>query len=219
MLTRSPFVLPESVKGFNAYFKFTAETSVVLQALGYRFSRQSLVLPKSTQAVGDWAEPLRARLLDALNRVAMNAEVTRREFLVAPVLLEVSRATGAELHSEFAVDVGPRLHGSLDYLLQKENALLVIEAKQADMSRGFTQLAAELIALDQFADADLPVLYGAVSVGNIWQFGTLERESKQVSQDITVYTIPTDFDTLLATLTGILLNARTEQAEQSEPGQ
>ncbi len=74
-------------------------------------------MPTSEEPVGDWAEPLRSRIVTALNRIAMNAEVTRREFLLAPMLFDVSLATGAELHSEFAVDVGPRLHGSLDYYL------------------------------------------------------------------------------------------------------
>ena len=136
MTTRPPFVLPESVRGFNDYFKLSADTSVVLQALGYGFARQNLTLPKSPQTVGDWAISLRGRLVTAIDRVSMNSEITRREFLLAPLLLEVSVATGAELHSEFAVDVGPQLHGNLDYYLQKQNALLVIEAKHADMAAG-----------------------------------------------------------------------------------
>jgi hypothetical protein len=113
------------------------------------------------------------------------------------------------------VDVGPRLHGSLDYLLEKQNALLVIEAKQADLSRGFTQLGAELVALDQFADARLPALYGAVTVGDIWRFGKLERSAKRVIQDINLFSLPNDFDSLLATLTGILLNAPIKSSETS----
>lgn len=149
-MARSPLLLPEAMSGFDEFFKLTAEPRDVLAALGYGFERDSLVLPTAPQAVADWAIPLQARLESALRLVSMTAEVTRREFLMAPLLLEVAIATGAELHSEYAVAVSARLHGSLDYLLERDNALLIIEAKNADMARGFTQLAAELIALDHY---------------------------------------------------------------------
>ncbi|MDB9535014.1 hypothetical protein PN451_03980 [Dolichospermum planctonicum CS-1226] len=38
------------------------------------------------------------------------------------------------------------LKGNLDYLLRSRESLLVIEAKNNDLARGFTQLAVELIA-------------------------------------------------------------------------
>ena len=41
-----------------------------------------------------------------------------------------------------------QLKGSLDYYLYSVGKLLVIEAKNADLAKGFTQLAVELIALD-----------------------------------------------------------------------
>jgi hypothetical protein len=41
------------------------------------------------------------------------------------------------------------LRGNLDYYLQGAHNIVVIEAKQADLTKGFTQLAVELIALDQ----------------------------------------------------------------------
>ena len=136
----------------------------------------------------------------------MVAEATRREFLLAPILFDVSVAVDAELHSEYAVNVSPQLRGRLDFYLEKQSGLLVVEAKNADMARGFTQLAAELVALDMFADAQTPVLYGAVSVGDVWRFGTLNRATKQVTQDIHQFTLPDDIGDLLAVLTGILLD-------------
>lgn len=46
--------------------------------------------------------------------------------------------------------VNEQLKSTLDYYLQSQDQeLLVIEAKNADMQRGFTQLAVELIAVDQ----------------------------------------------------------------------
>lgn len=51
------------------------------------------------------------------------------------------------------------LKGTLDYYFQASN-LLVIEAKRDNLDNGFTQLAAELIALDQWTDQDVALLYG-----------------------------------------------------------
>lgn len=48
----------------------------------------------------------------------------------------------------------------------------MVEAKQADMTRGFTQLAVELIALDRWVESNDLILYGAVTTGDIWQFGS-----------------------------------------------
>ena len=201
------FVLPARVKGFHNYFEFTAETGVILAQLGYGFGRAMLTLPQSNvNGAAQWAEPLQKRILLTLQRVAMVAEATRREFLLAPILFDVSVAVDAELHSEYAVNVSPQLRGQLDFYLEKQSALLVVEAKNADMARGFTQLAAELIALDNFAAPEIPTLYGVVSVGDVWRFGVLDRARKHITQDIRQFTLPDDLPELLSTLTGILAN-------------
>ena len=192
------------MSGFHDYFKFSADTEVVLASLGWAFASAELTLPRDAGIVDARFDDLRARLLHALRTIPMESEIARREYLAAPILLELSRHLEIKLRSEYAVNVSPRLHGVYDYFLQKGNVLLVIEAKNADMVRGFTQLAAELIALDAFADADLPLLYGAVTVGDSWRFGVLDRAEKRITQDISQFRIPADLDDLLAVLTGIL---------------
>ena len=136
---RSPFVLPESVR-FSQYAEFNVGTETVLAELGYRFARDSIALP--TVAVSDIPSDrrasLRGQIETAIRVVGFNSEMARREFLMAPIVLEAARCAGADLASEHPFDVSPRLHGSLDYLLRKENALVVIEAKNADLSRGVT---------------------------------------------------------------------------------
>lgn len=72
------------------------------------------------------------------------------------------------------------------------------------MQRGFTQLAVELIAVDQWSPLSSSKIYGTVSVGNIWQFGVLHRETKQIVQDINLYRVPTDVEDLLRILIAIL---------------
>ncbi len=94
------------------------------------------------------------------------------------------------------------LQGSLDYLLQRHGELLVIEAKNADLARGFTQLAVELIAL---AEAESqPLLYGAVTTGDTWRFGHLDQLSHQITQDIALYRVPDDLEQLTQILMGLI---------------
>ena len=58
-------------------------------------------------------------------------------------------------------------------------SLLDIEAKRDDVESGFTQLLAELVAIDQWEKAPQPtLLVGAVSTGNLWQFGILNRTTR-----------------------------------------
>ncbi len=79
-----------------------------------------------------------------------------------------------------------------------------MEAKQADLSRGFTQLAVELIALDQWTNSDAPVLYGAVTTGEDWRFGTFHRQTRHIVQDIKLYRVPEGLEELLRVLVGIV---------------
>lgn len=203
-MLRSPFRLPEVVTGFNEYFKFSADTETILAALGYQFALGRVELPRQSVPADTRIIDLRERLTIAQETISMSSEIARREFLIAPILFEIARRLPAKLHSEYAVEVSPRLHGSFDYFLEMHNAFLVVEAKNADMTKGFTQLSAEMIALDTFADEDIPTLYGAVTVGDVWRFGTLERSAKRVTQDVNLFRVPADLDDLLAILTGIL---------------
>jgi hypothetical protein len=80
----------------------------------------------------------------------------------------------------------------------------VIEAKNEDLERGFVQLAIELIALDRWIESDQPILQGAISTGNIWQFGQFDRVSRQITQDLNLYRVPADLADLIQILVGIL---------------
>jgi hypothetical protein len=93
---------------------------------------------------------------------------------------------------------------ALDYYLYADHKLLVVEAKNADLARGFTQLAVELIALNEWSDSDTPILQGAVSTGDVWQFGLLNRQDKQITQDLNLYRVPADLEELLRILVASL---------------
>ena len=92
--------------------------------------------------------------------------------------------------------------------------MLVVEAKQSDLGRGFTQLAVELIALDQWTQSQTPLLYGAVTTGEDWRFGIYHRQEKRISQDLKLYRVPEELEELLRVLVGIIV-APTSLTEEN----
>lgn len=134
----------------------------------------------------------------------LTSEAARREVLISPLVLALIDCTQAQLRIEYSVNVSQQLKGSLDYYLHAQQNLLIIEAKNADLSRGFTQLAVELIALQQWTQGEPEILYGAVSTGDVWQFGLLHQDGKKIQQDLNLYRVPADLEELFQILVGIL---------------
>ncbi|MGD1808797.1 hypothetical protein ACP6PL_25625 [Dapis sp. BLCC M126] len=141
---------------------------------------------------------------EILTCVSLTSEMARREFLIAPVLMELMHYTKVKIKVSYSLKVSEQLKGELDYFLQTKTQFLVIEPKNADLQINFTQLAVELIALEQAEFASYSMLYGAVSMGNIWQFAVLDTQKKPILQDINLYLFPTDFLDLLQIIVGIL---------------
>jgi hypothetical protein len=48
------------------------------------------------------------------------------------------------------------------------------------------------------------MLQGAVSTGDIWQFGILHRQKRQIQQGLTLYRVPDDLETLMRILIKVL---------------
>ena len=147
---------------------------------------------------------LKERLEEAIQRVSLTSEAARREVLIAPILLEIAHITQATINIEYPIEINQFLRGDLDYYLQTQHQILVVEAKQADLTRGFTQLAVELIAVNEWISTDEPILYGAVTTGDIWQFGSFQRDTRIITQDLMLYRVPTDLEILMKILVGIL---------------
>ncbi len=187
---------------FSKYFELTVDPEELLAEFGFELKKSPLTLERFAQRL-DWGA-LSGQIQADLRYVDLTSETARREVLVAPILLFVCRLIHSKLKIEYALNVNEHLKGNLDYYMQAQGNLLVIEAKQADLTRGFTQLATELIALDQWTDSDAPIIYGAVTTGDIWKFGILERGPKRIVQDLNLYRVPTDLEDLLRILLGIL---------------
>jgi hypothetical protein len=141
------------------------------------------------------------------------SEKAKSELLVSPVLLEVRKLTGnaVELFSgeEFSVDREQGLNGFCDFLLSRSTVpyiieapvLMLVEAKKGELDIGLGQCVAEMVAAQLFnenAGKAIPVIYGSVTSGKLWQF--LKLEGKQVTIDVNEYPVK-PVDRILGILT------------------
>jgi hypothetical protein len=203
-MPRTAIIQPDQSYTFTDYFKLNFAPQDILAYFNVSLQRRTLNLPGYLGSL-DRLTDLKNRIQESLPRLSLTSEMARREFLIAPVLTDVLHYTQATLNVEYPVAVSNQLKGSLDYLLQNDETFLVIEAKNEDLERGFVQLAIELIALDQWIESDdQTVLQGAISTGNIWQFGQFDRQTREVTQDLNLYRVPADLEDLLRILVKIL---------------
>jgi hypothetical protein len=187
---------------FHSYFELPNDTDEILAEFGYSFRRARLSLPRTTQPIPRVSE-LRQQLEETIPVVTLSSEAAKREILIAPVLSRVAVICQALLRIEYPLKVSDQLQGTLDYLIQTQQSLIVVEAKRDDLTRGFTQLGVEMIALAQMNET-LVSVYGAVTIGDVWVFGKLEQSIRMITRDISSYTLPDDLEVLLQILLGIL---------------
>ncbi len=204
-----PFLDPNQSYTFSRYFELGFEASELAQEFGYSLTRKNLILPQYPSEL-DRLQELRDRIEEVLPFVPLTNESARREILISRVVTELIHYTQAELRIEYGLKVSNWLQGNLDYLLRLNsmNQLLVIEAKYEDLTRGFTQLVAELTALDQWEGTTTviqqPIFIGVVSTGTIWQFATLDRNAKHFEQGINSYRVPEDVEQVMRILVAAL---------------
>jgi hypothetical protein len=198
-MPRAAIIQPDQSYTFADYFRLNFAPQDILAYFNVSLQRRSLNLPRSSGSLDRLAD-LKTRIEQSLPRLSLTSEMARREFLIAPVLTDVLHYTQATLNVEYPIVVSAQLKGSLDYLLQNDRTFLVVEAKNEDLEKGFVQLAIELIALDQWIESEQPILQGAISTGNIWQFGQFDRHSRQVTQDLDLFRVPADLKDLLQIL-------------------
>ncbi len=201
---RPPILKPNESYTFRSYFLMKFAPADILRELGASLTRATIDLPTASLNQSTRLSDLRQRLEEATTRVSLTSEAARREVLIAPILLEVAHITESIVNIEYPIEVNQYLRGDLDYYIESQHNVLVVEAKQADLTRGFTQLAAELIALDTWAESEDPILYGAITTGDIWQFGSFHRSSRLITQSLMLYRVPTDLEALMQILVGIL---------------
>ncbi|MEH1871037.1 hypothetical protein [Nostoc sp.] len=204
-MNRPRIIQPGQSYTFSKYFELPFSPGDILAELGCNYERERLELPRSL-SIPNQVPELQRTIERNLRRVKLLSEDARKQAIIAPILLEVCEITQTQLNIEYPISVSDQLKGNLDYYIDKGKGLLVIEAKQADLSRGFIQLAVELIALDQWINSDTPILYGAVTTGEDWRFATYKRQEKQITEDFKLYRVPEELTELINILVGILSN-------------
>lgn len=144
---------------------------------------------------------------------AIGTEKARSEFIIAPILAELTELThhAVSLFSgvEFNVDEAQGLTGRCDFLLSASNVqyaieapvLAVVEAKNENINSGLGQCMAEMVATRIFNENEgrhLNNVYGAVTTGSVWRFLKLR-------DDVIYIDRPEYFIDNLNTLLGILI--------------
>jgi hypothetical protein len=197
---------PNQSYTFSKFFELNASADKFVAEFGYKLVRARLNLPQYAGDL-DRLDDLKGRIEELLPYVELSSETARREVIVSKVVSDLVHYTKAQLRIEFLIKVTNQLQGYLDYLLESETRLLVIEAKKEDFSNGFVQLSAELIALDQSEDTpDQPYLVGTVTNGTLWQFGVLHRAEKVIEQGLDSYRVPDDLTPLMRILVQTLIH-------------
>jgi len=185
---------------FSKYFDLQINVDELVAEFGYSFSRNKLNLAQYQGELNRLSD-LKKRIEGILPNVILSSEISRREILIAPVIIDLVYYTNSQLRIEYNLKVSEQLQGSLDYLIYHHKDMVVIEAKRDDLDSGFNQLCAEMIALDQWEKmGDQEILIGAVTTGNIWQFGRLNRQQKHIEQGLDLYRVPDDLELLMRIL-------------------
>lgn len=179
----SNFTLPNVVKQFGLHLVTTERLP-----LSYTPIVPSTILNSNLERGADIA-------------IQQATEKSRSEFIIAPILLEVRGLVGHEVSVfsgvELNVDSEQGLVGVCDFLfsrstqqmfletpiltvveaIQPEGASLNQEAKNEYFKQGIAQAAAEMVAaqiLNQRENKPQTRMFGAVTIGNEWQFLQLE---------------------------------------------
>lgn len=193
-----------------AYNKFTIET--VRKTFGIEVVSDQKIFSEIVSVV---PSDLLQKFLDRYVSLgsAIGTEKARSEFIIAPILAELTELTHHQVSLfsgiDFNVDDERGLTGRCDFMLSASNSqyslvapvLAVVEAKNENLNTGLGQCMAEMIAVQIFnAKEGLPpqTVYGAVTTGSVWKF--LKLDEARICIDTKEYFIES-----LELILGILL--------------
>jgi hypothetical protein len=126
------------------------------------------------------------------------SEKAKSEFIIAPILLELESLLIDKISvfsgDDFTVDRELGLNGICDFLISrfpaqfviKAPVIAIVEAKKGVLKDGWGQCIAELVAAQKFNHSrgqNIPVIYGIVTSGILWQFMKLEDRTVTVEPD------------------------------------
>jgi hypothetical protein len=199
------------------YSEFTTITKVeeafgLITVEGRRFVPEIELIKPSAQLVEYLEEVLPIA-------IATGSEKVRSELIIAPILLEVWRILEKQIGifsgEDFDVDSSVGLNGRCDFLLSRSPklieinapAVVIVEAKKADLRTGIGQCVAEMVAAQRFNKAKkkpVNTIFGSVTSGTQWRFMKLEENT--VTFDLSEYPVP-PVDFILSFLIWMIRNA------------
>ncbi len=144
--------------------------------------------------------------------IAVGTEKARSEVIINPILLEVRRVLQQKISvfsgEEFNVEPELGLNGVCDFVISQSSeqlvleapAIVLVEAKKADLKLGLGQCMAEMIAAQRFNASkgrSIPSVFGVITSGTQWRF--MQLEGKEITLDLQDYSLQ-PIDELLAIL-------------------
>ncbi|OAD22663.1 hypothetical protein THIOM_001521 [Candidatus Thiomargarita nelsonii] len=192
---------------FSDYFDFNNPPEEIANEFGYEFDTQAIDFSLANEPPVSEIKKLQEIFYENLPKITLN--MAKRDFMIAPLLWEIIRHVKAKINVEYPIEIDDKLGGLLDYLVHSEQEIIIIEAKKGDLDKGFNQLITELIAMDKYQgdNESLEFLYGAVSIGELWRFGILNRKAKNILRDLHTYRVPEDIEAIFSIIVGILQKA------------
>ena len=190
---------------FSEYNKLPFDENRIAQNFKYTFVREVFEFencPNIQQKFWDKVEELKAKTLARITAISLNSEAAKREVLIAPIWLLLFDEFKVNFLIDYQLNIASSLKGKLDYLLEGNQDIVVIEAKKDDFDGGAKQIIPELIALSE--EKNTNSVYGIVTNGRIWQFYYLDRASFTIKQDLNLYNFPQEARKLFEILLSIL---------------
>ena len=151
--------------------------------------------------------------------VVYSSEFAICENIIYPILKQVWKLYNSKftLWSHHSLNYDENLSGFPEYILAKRSSLgkvvfdkpyfILVEAKQDDFEGGWAQCLAEMIAAQRLNDEIQITVFGIVSNGKIWQFGTLEGTN--FTSNIDIFTIQ-DLDKIFSAVNYIFKQCESQ---------
>ncbi len=131
--------------------------------------------------------------------ISIGTEKARSELIVTGVLFELREYLDRRISffsgTEFNVDAEKGLTGVCDFLVSLSPILsfleapiiIIVEAKKENLTLGFGQCAAEMLAAQRFNTEkknNIPCVYGATTSGTDWRFLKLEEQRLHIDRSL-----------------------------------
>ena len=114
-----PILSESNSYSFADYFKLVDYREEILAYFDYSFQKQDCELPRFPDELSHLTE-LKTCLNRNINYINLTNEAAKREFIIAPILMDIIDYTQTKIRVEFPLTVNNMLKGTLDYFLQSK---------------------------------------------------------------------------------------------------